>query len=104
MTGQDKYVANNLKSPDGGFGVAKVFLSLAGTLLDLQVIIVYTLLMNSHSTSLNLSKAVPRRAKFFSYQSCKIVILKIDIRVTFLMIFAFNFSCLNKAWRCGYPL
>ena len=65
MTGQDKYVANNLKSPDGGFGVAKVFLSLAGTLLDLQVIIVYTLLMNSHSTSLNLSKAVPRRAKFF---------------------------------------
>ena len=33
-----------LISPEGGFGVAKVFRSLAGTLLDLQVIIVYTLL------------------------------------------------------------
>ena len=47
--------------------MAKVFLSLAGTLLDLQVINDYILFsVNSYSNSLNLSKALTRRAKFLN--------------------------------------
>lgn len=33
---QDTYKSKTLTAPEGGFGVANVFLSLAGTLLDLQ--------------------------------------------------------------------
>ena len=82
---------NIMKAPEGGFGVAKVFLCPAGTLLDLQTIdfpmIVksrilcpkYTLFLRSlmlkellQDTNINMARKV-----------------KIDIGVTFLIICAF---------------
>ena len=37
-------------------------------------------------------------------QKCHLQNCYQSIRVIFLITFAVNISCLNNAWRCGYPL